>query len=279
MSVDLDVFLDRSKLPTVTALQEAISREGFPLTFPLDVDLTRHTGYMPVVFQNEESGFEWSLADLNDFNQLPDEIRVILPIANAVVSFRFSEMQESLAATVVAAVLAQLAQGLVFDPQDGRIIPSNQAIADARLIIDTAAKTEREAAAKHPERLSPLKWAMGFEKTLRRVHRDYSLSADYRGRLVECVRQDESGLFLSQNCVKVYASYRHCFATLFTRKKLSGALCSPFVLGSRFDHNTTIAHAYNRDYRSGMKWQVAPEEWHSEYAEQQCSYLGNAAMG
>ncbi len=82
---------------------------------------------------------------------------------------------------------------------------------------------------------------------------------------MECLREDATGLFASQNCVKIHDNYRHCFAVLLTCTKLSPVLHSPLVLGSRFDHNSTIAHAYNRDYRAGMKWRVAPEEWRSEY--------------
>jgi hypothetical protein len=132
-------------------------------------------------------------------------------------------------------------------------------------VLETAANNERLEAHRYPEILSPAQWATAFEASLRRVHHAYRINDGSRGRAVECLREDETGLFLSQNCVKIHDRYEHCFALLFTRAKLTGALDSPFVLGSRFDHNATILHAYNRDYRARMKWKVAPREWHSKY--------------
>jgi len=41
MSVDLDVYLDSSALPTVLAWEKAISAERFRLSFQQGVDLTK----------------------------------------------------------------------------------------------------------------------------------------------------------------------------------------------------------------------------------------------
>lgn len=265
MAVYLDVFLEQSRLPTCLVWAESISEEGFSFKFPQLVDLTKHTGYLPVMFHDEESGFEFSISTLNEANDAPDEVRTLQPAVDAVAGFRFSEVNECDAATVAAAVLAHLTNGVFFDPQDGRVVQGSETVAEVRIEMEAAAKRGEQRKAKHAEKLRPLKWAKAFEDTLRQVHPDYRLSSDFRGQLVECLRRDESGVFLSQNCVKMHESYRHCFAILLTPAKLSPALCSPFVLGSRFDHNSTISHAYNADYRSGLKWQVAPQEWHSEY--------------
>ncbi len=56
--------------------------------------------------------------------------------------------------------------------------------------------------------------------------------------------------------------------SLFTRTKPSGAICGPFVLGSRLrSQRNDFLHAYNRAATgAGMEWQVAPREWHSEYS-------------
>ncbi len=264
MSFDLDVYFNHSKLPSLGQWAESVSREGFRLTFPESVNLTTHTGYLPAVLGDEESGFEFFVSDLDEPDELlPEEVRSLVPAANALANFCCHGMDECLAATVAAAVLAQLTGGVVFDPQGSGCFQGQEAIAHARAELDAAARKEAEKVRRG--KLTPAKWAEAFEQTLRRVNPDYRLSKDYRGRSVECVREDASGVFLSQNCVELHENYRHCFAVLLTCTKLSPVLYSPLVLGSRFDHNFTIAHAYNRDYRAGMKWQVAPQEWHSEY--------------
>jgi hypothetical protein len=264
MSVYLDVFLDRSKLPDFGEWAREISREGFPLTFPERVNIAKHIGYLPALLGNEECGFEFSLSDIDEPDGLPDEVRALRPTTNSVAQFRFHEACECHAATAAAAVLANLTDGVFFDPQGGMCLDGQEAIVQARTDLEAAAKKDVEDVAIRGK-LSPRQWAQAFEQTLQRVNPAYRLSKDYCGRLVECVREDEMGLILSQNCVKMYDDYRHCFAVLLTCAKLGPALNSPFVLGSRFDHNSTVAHAYNRDFRAGSKWQVAPMQCQSEY--------------
>lgn len=265
MSVHLDVFLKRSKLPTFAAWSEAIAKESFPLSFSQSVDLTQHVGYLPAAYQGEESGFEFSVSDIAESDELPDPVRSLSPDADAVAAFRFHETHECLSATAAAAVMAHITDGVFFDPQDGRAFQGKEALAEARLTHDAAINDAQQRAVRRAEKLSPADWARAFEESLHRVHPDYRLNKEYRGRLVECIRQDVTGLYLSQNCVNIHDSYRHCFAVLFTRNTRTPALRNPFVFGSQFDHNSTISRAYNTDYRAGMKWQVAPQEWHSDY--------------
>jgi hypothetical protein len=265
MSVDLSVFLDRTRLPTLTAWADALAKAGFALSFPVTVDLEKHSGYLPVLLGEEESGFEFFISKLDERDaDLFEEVQSMVPKASLEVNLVCHGMQECLTATAAAAVLAELTGGLFSDPQSGEFLQGQEAILRARTELDTAARKDAEDVARHGK-LPAGKWAEAFEQTIQRVNPDYRLSKDYRKQLVECIRQNSSGLFLSQNCVKIHESYRHCFAVLLTRTRLSPVLHSPFVLGSRFDHNCTIARAYNQDYRVGMKWQVAPHQWHSEY--------------
>jgi hypothetical protein len=264
MSIDLSVFLDRRKLPTLPAWANAISQEGFAISFPVSVDLKKHTGFLPAMFGEEESGFEFFISDLDDNGDLLEELRPMEPNASLEANFVCHGMQECLMATAAAAVLAEMTGGVFSDPQSGEFLRGQEEIVRARADLDAAARKEAEQVAKHGK-LSPAKWAEAFEQTLQRVNPDYRLNKDYRKQLLECIRQDAAALFLSQNCVRINDNYSHCFAILLTSARLSLVLRTPFVLGSRFDHNYTIAHAYNRDYRAGMKWHVAPQEWHSNY--------------
>ena len=55
----------------------------------------------------------------------------------------------------------------------------------------------------------------------------------------------------------MHDSYQHCFAILFSRRKLNGALFNPFTIGSRFDHNSTIPSAYREEYRAANQRRAA----------------------
>ena len=157
------------------------------------------------------------------------EVRALAPSANAVASFSCHETKECLAAITAAAVLANLTNGVFSDPQGGGCMRGEVAVSYARAETDAAAKKEAEETERHGK-LSPAKWARAFEQTIHRVNPEYQLSRDFRGRLVECTRQDSTGVFLSQNCVRIHDSYKHCFAVLLTRAKLGGSLDSPLVL-------------------------------------------------
>ena len=272
MSMFVDVYLARSRLPGFAEWENAIAENGFALTFPDPVDLTKHTGFLPALFGDEETaallggqetGFEFYLSPLAESDEVPDEARVLSPAADTVATFTFHETHDCIAAAIASAVMARLTNGLCLDSESGECFQGNEAVAVAKDELAAAIKAARAA---RSTKLSPIKWARAFEETMQRIHSDYALSEQFRGRLVECVREHETGLFISQNCVRMHDSYRHCFCVLLTGRKLSGVLSSsPFELGSRFDHNYTISHAYNRDYRAGAKWRVAAKEWHSNY--------------
>ena len=239
--------------------------EQFPFTFPQAIDLAKHTGYLPAEFRNEDSGFEFSVSKIIDIEEVPDEVQAQLPSADARADFRFYEMHECLAATVAAGVLASLTGGAFNDPQeDGRTFFGEEALAEAHRTLEAAIEEGRQDAIRHPWKLSLSDWAQAFQESMQRVHPDYRLNRGFRGRMVECLRQDATGLYLSQNCGNMHGTWRHCFALLLTSKMIGHALNNPFVIGSRFGYDT-IATTYNTDYRAGMKWQVVPDEWRSEY--------------
>jgi hypothetical protein len=264
MSFDIDVFFEKSLQPSLVAWAVSISEAGFSISFPCIVDLPKHSGFLPALLGDEESGFELFLSRLDEMEKLKDEVKSYAPDADTVFNFCCHETSECLTAIAAAAVLTQMTFGVLFNPQEGTFMLPEEAISYAKSQLRSAEKEEREDRKVHGK-LSSAEWAEIFQQAMQRVHPDYRLSQDYKKRLVECIRGDETGLFLSQNCVKIHDNYRHCFAVLLTGKKLGGSLFSPFVLGSRFDHNTTIAKAYNQDYREGIKWQAAPKEWHADY--------------
>jgi hypothetical protein len=140
MSFDLSVYLECSRLPTIEEWAAAISREGFPLTFPESVDLPSHTGYLPAVLKDVETGFELLVRVLDPSEELPEMPGNQTLPADADVYFCCHGIDECLAASIAAAVLANMTDGMYDDPQRGEAFSGREAVARARRELDTATK-------------------------------------------------------------------------------------------------------------------------------------------
>lgn len=119
---------------------------------------------------------------------------------------------------------------------------------------------------------TPRAWAKECLEILRDISANYSVNREASGRFIEFVRKDSSGLYVSQNFIRIRDDYHLCFGLSFTTR-LSRPLKSPLVAGSRFDHNRTIWRQFLDDlgvrrgdsgYPSGI-WSFGP--WRSNTME------------
>lgn len=143
MSVEVHVFF-RGKLPAKASLVGSLRDWGFPLTFsPGTGPLDKHEGFVPMRFGGEETGFEFEVisdpADLQEYRQ--DEID---PALDRCAVFRLGDMIDLFAAQSVAAALAKLTGGTVYDPEEGRVQPLDDAIAAARSTFDIVMSSRRK---------------------------------------------------------------------------------------------------------------------------------------
>lgn len=125
---------------------------------------------------------------------------------------------------------------------------------------------------KNPEH-TPAAWTRECLSLLQRLHPDYRRNRNATGRFIEFVRPDSSGLYISQNFLRVRDDYYLCVALLFSERVSSSRLFDPLFAGSRFDHNCTIWRQFSDDfglsrgdakYPSGV-WSFGP--WHSNTLE------------
>lgn len=134
MSVDTFVFICDDKLPTIKQWQAALERAdtGIVLDPAID-DLRTHDGYLPATHQGHDSGFEWLYAPLADgFGGTPPEG---LGDRGHVVNFiTHSDMRELACAMISGAVLAEIADGLVFDEENESVINGSSALIAARKV-------------------------------------------------------------------------------------------------------------------------------------------------
>lgn len=126
MSVTLYVSCKKASLPSRQKWQEAIKSAGFDLVLD-NFDWRTHSGFLPVTFNGERSGFELLVEDAKP---LARQLQVTLPAANdVVVSFGFgSDKAEGDAAACASASLAQCVGGLYFDEYSDDLLDGETAI-------------------------------------------------------------------------------------------------------------------------------------------------------
>jgi hypothetical protein len=133
MSAAIKVFFQKAKLPTVDALNTAIRGAGFDLVLD-PADLRVDDGYLPAMWEGEESGFEWYLKSVVDSEDAPPaeagdaDTEIVLLFT--------SQAGEEVAAAVTAAILAGATGGSYWDPEtDERVLHGEAALAAVRAII------------------------------------------------------------------------------------------------------------------------------------------------
>lgn len=115
MSIDLNVYLARSAMPTPTQWAQAIVELGFQMQMYTDFDVDSMAGFLPCKFRGEETGFEYYSDPLTEEDQLnlgvPDS-------CDFSIMFATHADFTALATSVIASgVLCRIAQGVLCDPQ------------------------------------------------------------------------------------------------------------------------------------------------------------------
>ena len=111
MSVELYVILHDRKVPTRKEWQGKIDSLRAPLKLDSSYDLRRDAGYLPADLAGEDSGFEFYLEDVTDYESSRWEID--LADRDKVAVFRVgSDPLEHVTALFAAGALAQISEGL-----------------------------------------------------------------------------------------------------------------------------------------------------------------------
>jgi hypothetical protein len=119
MSMELYVLLSSSKLPTVQEWQTAIHVHGFDLVLDPTLNLHTDAGFTPAIYKGQETGFEFDLSPASEIADSYSIVGDLLEARDRSANFRWgSELSECAAATIAAAVLATLSEGIIYDPQE-----------------------------------------------------------------------------------------------------------------------------------------------------------------
>jgi hypothetical protein len=126
MSMEIHIFLEDSRVPNREAWQQAIEAAGFPAVLDATLDLRKDTGFIPVAYNGQASGFELYLdpaaSCLESYPHLAEQVGG----RDKCVSFRCGgDVVEAAAAISCGAVLTMLTDGIYFDPETDRIFSAD----------------------------------------------------------------------------------------------------------------------------------------------------------
>jgi hypothetical protein len=137
MSTETHVFF-RGKLPSKASLSRAMKELAFPFSItPATGSLEAQQGFMPMKLRGEETGVEFDVfADPTAVEEFADA--GVDPKFERRASLRWGgDFQEAVAGMCVAAALAKLVDGVVFDEAEDRLLSVEDAIAVARQNLQT----------------------------------------------------------------------------------------------------------------------------------------------
>jgi hypothetical protein len=132
MSIELHVLSDR-RLASTAEWQQAVDAEGFALVFCADAEFGDACGFFPAVLKETPSGFELYHDDARELMEAYADIVAFDHEWRHALGFRWSGHEhEGISAFMAATAYARATGGVVFDPQEGKVITPDESREIAR---------------------------------------------------------------------------------------------------------------------------------------------------
>jgi hypothetical protein len=126
MSIEISV-LSNKRLAAIEEWQRAIDAEGHPLTLSTDRSIASLSGFLPAQWDGRPGGFECTHDDARELMDAYSGVDFGQPWKYAL-TFRWgSNLIECLSAYVAAAAYARATDGVVFDPQENKVLAEQEA--------------------------------------------------------------------------------------------------------------------------------------------------------
>jgi hypothetical protein len=170
MAEEVHVFF-AGDVPSRTSLSAALRRLGWPFVIKrIEARLSDQSGYLPMTLRGEETGAELS------FSTVDDDARQLVPDLNAamdrIAHLRWGASElEMAAALCLAAALADLTQGLVFEEAGGRSMSAVEAIPWAGQHFAAVKPVSKSLGAREADLRRHLRPLLGLRKDLALVGR------------------------------------------------------------------------------------------------------------
>lgn len=134
MSMELHVFLAKSRVPDFRQWQAAIDALGYDVKLDGSLAVDRVEGFVPVKLKGRTSGFELYLESGADLLKSYSNARAAVANRDVALSFRWGgDLNEMVCVLVAAAALTQLADGVWYDPQEDETRDAAGAIREAKM--------------------------------------------------------------------------------------------------------------------------------------------------
>jgi len=122
-----------SRVPDRAAWQHAIEQAGFPTVLDPALNVREDTGFSPATYGGESTGFEFYMESATDVLDAYPHIAERIGAREMAASFRWGgDLNEMAAALSAAAALANLTDGIYFDPQDDVLYSAAEALVATR---------------------------------------------------------------------------------------------------------------------------------------------------
>jgi hypothetical protein len=128
MSMEIHILSDRL-LTSIAAWQAAIDAEGFDLKLDQEVQLQTTSGFVPAMLHGKLSGFECYHDDFRELKASYSDVPYFksCPDWKQVLSFRWGSLaHEGVSVFMASAAYAKATEGVVYDPEDGKILTQKE---------------------------------------------------------------------------------------------------------------------------------------------------------
>jgi hypothetical protein len=137
MPMALHVFLHDAALPTCEQWQSGIAEEGFRLVLDKTLDVRQNTGFSPAVYGGRKSGFEFDLLPVTGVTSVGKGDWARIDGHDVCANFQCGgNVRESISIYIASAVLAKLANGVLYDPKADHFLTGSEAVAVVRRLIE-----------------------------------------------------------------------------------------------------------------------------------------------
>ena len=140
MSMELFVFFAMGDAPDIQGWNDALSERQIPVTITAQIDLSKHSGFLPMRLDMEGTGLYFRAADYDDLAANIPPLREI-PIDDPIVySLGFGgPLAEGAVVFYSASALTAVYNGIAFEPQGGVFMDPDELLEAAKQLHQMAA--------------------------------------------------------------------------------------------------------------------------------------------
>jgi hypothetical protein len=138
VSMELFVILAAGHAPDSPAWNRALAETGTPAVLAQNIDLSKHTGFLPVTVGGSQTGFYFLLVSFAELAAHYPAVAALKPEKPVVYSLGYGgDLNECAAVFYSASVLVEKFGGTAFEPQGGIVMGAKELLSAAKQCHET----------------------------------------------------------------------------------------------------------------------------------------------